>query len=263
MLKLCSLYSGSTGNSLYVQSDNTKILVDAGVSGKKIVEALESINVLPEELDAILVSHEHTDHIKSVGTLSKKFNIPVYANNGTWNSMPSEQAKITSNNQYKFKTSEDFEIGDLRIHSFKTPHDAAESCGFSILNSNTKLSIATDLGHITKEIMNSLEDSSFIMLESNYEPEVLRACSYPYSLKTRISGPNGHLSNYDAGNVITTLMHSGLKDVMLGHLSKESNFPELAYRTVLNAINENSSNRNKINLNVASRFEPSKLLDVG
>ena len=147
MLKFCSLYSGSSGNSLYIQSDNTKILVDAGVSGKKIIEALDSINVLPEELDAILITHEHIDHIKSVGTLSKKFDIPVFAND--------------------------------RIHSFKTPHDAAESCCFSFTNNNTKLSIATDLGHITKEIMNSLEDSSFLMLEANYEPEVLNACSYP------------------------------------------------------------------------------------
>ena len=263
MLKFCSLYSGSSGNSLYVQSDNTKILIDAGVSGKKVIEALESINVFPEEIDAILVTHEHIDHIKSVGTLSKKFNIPVFANTGTWDAMPAEQAKISSNNQYKFKTSEDFEIGDLRIHSFKTPHDASESCGFSISNSNNKLSIATDLGHITKEIMNSIEDSSFLMIEANYEPEVLKACSYPYNLKTRISGPNGHLSNYDAGDVIKTLMHSGLKNVMLGHLSKESNFPDLAYRTVLNAINENNSTQNSINLNVASRFEPSKLMNVG
>ena len=263
MLKFCSLYSGSSGNSLYIQSDNTKILVDAGVSGKKIIEALDSINVLPEELDAILITHEHIDHIKSVGTLSKKFDIPVFANDGTWNAMPSEAVKIESNNKYKFKTSEDFEIGDLRIHSFKTPHDAAESCCFSFTNNNTKLSIATDLGHITKEIMNSLEDSSFLMLEANYEPEVLNACSYPYTLKTRISGPNGHLSNYDAGDVIKTLMHSGLKDVMLGHLSMESNFPELAYRTVLNSINENNPNDNSINLNVASRYEPSKLMNVG
>lgn len=262
MLKFCSLYSGSTGNSLYIQSDNTKILVDAGVSGKKIIEALNTINVIPEDLDAILVTHEHIDHIKSVGTLSKKFNIPVYANSGTWNAMPIEQSKISSNNQYKFKTSEDFEIGDLKIYSFKTPHDATESCGFTILNDDSKLSIATDLGHVTNEIMSSLEGSSFIMLESNYEPEVLKACSYPYSLKTRIFGPNGHLSNYDAGNIITTLIHSGLKDVMLGHLSKESNFPELAYRTVLNSVNEKFSGNNSISLNVASRTEPSKLLDV-
>lgn len=263
MLKFCSLYSGSTGNSLFVENNDTKILIDAGVSCKKIVEALDSINVNPEELDAILVTHEHSDHIQSVGTFSKKFNTPVYANAKTWSKIPKEIKKIDENNVFNFKTSEDFTIGDLVIHPFKTPHDAIESCGFNIFDGKTKMSIATDLGHITDEIYNCLKGSKFILLESNYEPEVLRICSYPSLLKSRIAGPNGHLSNNIAGQTISTLIESGLSRVMLGHLSKESNFPEMAYETVLTELEMKNFKRGTIDLSIASRFEPSKLVQVG
>lgn len=262
MLKFCSLYSGSTGNSLFVQNNNTKILIDAGVSGKKIFEALDSINVKPEEIDAILVSHEHTDHIQSVGTFSKKFNTPVYANKNTWSKMDKEIKKINENNIFTFTTSEDFVVGDLVIHPFKTPHDAIESCGFNICDGKTKISIATDLGHVTEEIHKCLKGSKFVLLESNYEPEVLKICSYPRLLKSRIAGPNGHLSNNMAGETISTLIDSGLEKVMLGHLSAESNFPEMAYATVINELENRKFKKGTIDLSVASRFEPSKLLDI-
>ena len=263
MLKFCSLYSGSTGNSLFIENNNTKILVDAGVSGKKIIEALNSINVKPEEIDAILVSHEHSDHIQSIGTFSKKFNTPVYANKNTWSKMDKEIKKISENNISTFNTSEDFVIGDLVIHPFRTPHDAIESCGFNIFDGKTKMSIATDLGHVSEEIYNCLKGSKFILLESNYEPEVLRICSYPSLLKNRIAGPNGHLSNNMAGETISSLIESGLTKVMLGHLSKESNFPEMAYATVLNELANRKFKKGTVDLSVASRFEPSKLIEVG
>lgn len=262
MLKFCSLYSGSSGNSLFVENNNTKILVDAGVSGKKIVEALDSINVKPEEIDAILVTHEHSDHVQSLGTFSKKFDIPVYANSKTWSQIPKEIGKIGKKNIFTFKTSEDFTIGDLVIHPFKTPHDAIESCGFNIYDGKTKMSIATDLGHVTPEIQDCLKGSKFILLESNYEPEVLRLCSYPYLLKSRIAGPNGHLSNNMAGETISSLIESGLATVMLGHLSKESNFPEMAYETVLSELEMRKFKKGTVNLSVASRFEPSKLIEI-
>lgn len=262
MLKFCSLYSGSSGNSLFVENNNTKILVDAGVSGKKIIEALDSINVKPEEIDAILVTHEHVDHVQSLGTFSKKFDIPVYANNNTWSKIPKEIQKIGKKNIFTFNTSEDFTIGDLVIHPFKTPHDAIESCGFNITYGKTKMSIATDLGHVTPEIQDCLKGSKFILLESNYEPEVLRLCSYPYLLKSRIAGPNGHLSNNMAGETISNLIESGLATVMLGHLSKESNFPEMAYETVLSELEMRKFKKGTVDLSVASRFEPSKLIEI-
>lgn len=261
MLKFCSLYSGSSGNSLYVENNDTKILVDSGVSGKKVVEALDSINVNPEEIDAILVTHEHTDHIQSVATISKKYNIPVYANNNTWSKMTKEASKIGEDNIRTFDSLEDFYIGDLKIHPFRTPHDAIESCGFNIFDGNTKLSIATDLGHITDEIMSSLKGSKFVLLEANYEPEVLRMCAYPSALKSRISGPNGHLSNNMAGKTICKLIENGLSNVMLGHLSKESNFPQLAYATVLEELEKEHFKKDTIDLSIASRFEPSKLIE--
>lgn len=262
MLKFCSLYSGSSGNSLFVQNNNTKILIDAGVSGKKIIEALDSIDINPNEIDAILITHEHSDHVQSVGTFSKKFNIPVYANSKTWSKIPKEAEKISNDNIFTFKTSEDFVVGDLVIHPFKTPHDAIESCGFNIFDGKTKISIATDLGHVTPEIKSCLKGSKFALLESNYEPEVLRICSYPSLLKSRIAGPNGHLSNNMAGQVISDLIESGLSTVILGHLSKESNFPEMAYETVLSELENRKFKRGTIDLSVASRFEPSKLIEI-
>jgi len=262
MLKFCSLYSGSTGNSLFLESENTKLLVDAGVSAKKIVNALTSIDINIEDIDAILVTHEHSDHVKSLGTISNKFNIPVFANIKTWNAMPEQKNKISSQNQFHFNNQEIFEIKDLKIYPFNIPHDAANPCGFNIYNKNSKLSIATDLGHMTTQILNNLEGSSFIMLESNYEPEVLKCCSYPYYLKTRIAGPNGHLSNNLAGKTIASLINSGLKEVILGHLSKESNFPELAHKTVLSELNEYNYSEDHIKIQVASRLEPSNFVEV-
>lgn len=262
MMSFCSLYSGSSGNSLLVQTKKTNILVDSGVSGKKIVEALESKDVEPSSISAILVSHEHSDHIKSVGILSKKYNIPVYANKETWNAMPEEKEKISPENQRLFNIDESFSINDLDIIAFSTPHDAANSCGFNIFNDSTKISIATDLGHVTPEIISYLEKSKFVLLESNYDPNVLRYSRYPFYLKSRIDGPNGHLSNYLAGNVISRLVESGLETAMLGHLSKESNFPELAYKTVVEQMAKHNLKENCVDLSVASRFEPSKIVRV-
>lgn len=262
MFNFCSLYSGSSGNCLLVQNDNTNILFDAGVSAKKITEALTSLDIAPNNIDAIVVSHEHTDHIQGLGTFSKRFDVPVFANEETWTAMNSQKNKISSSNINTFKPNKDFKIGNLNILPFSTPHDAINPCGFNVLNGKQKLSIATDLGHITEEIMDHLKYSSFIMLEANYEPEVLKCCSYPYPLKTRIAGPNGHLSNNIAGQTISSLVNYGLKSVMLGHLSKESNFPELAYKTVSEELLKHSLDESSINLQVASRFEPSKLIEV-
>lgn len=134
--------------------------------------------------------------------------------------------------------------------------------GFNIYNSNKKISIATDIGHMTKDIIHKLEDSSLLMLESNYDPEVLKCGSYPYRLKTRILGPTGHLPNSSAGKTISLLLNSGLNTAILGHLSKENNFPDLAYHTVLEELRSNNSNFDKLDLHVASRSEPSKLFNV-
>lgn len=262
MLNFCSLFSGSTGNCLLVSSEDTNILIDAGVSQKKIIEGLDSINKDISEIDAILVTHEHSDHIMSIGGLSKKYNIPVYSNKETLLAMTSQIDKIDDTNKKIFDIGKNFNIGSLEIEPFSIPHDAANPCGFNIIKDNKKISVATDIGHIDNTLINNLKNSSFIMLESNYDPEILRLCHYPYRLKQRISGLKGHLSNSSAGKAISTLIPTGLNKVMLGHLSKENNFPELAYKTVLEEINYKGFCEKDVNINVASRNNPSDVIKI-
>lgn len=261
MFKFCSLYSGSTGNSSLIQTENTKILIDAGESAKKITEALASIHIEPTQIDAILITHEHSDHIKGLGTFSKKYNVPVYANIETWNAMLVQKEKLNIEN-IKYFTFNKFEIGDFSILPFSIPHDAANPCGFNIFYKDKKISVATDIGHMTTDIVNNLCNSSFILLEANYDPNILKCSSYPYPLKQRICGPNGHLSNDVAGKTISYLVKHGLNTVMLGHLSKENNFPELAYKTVVEHLIENNVNENLFNLSVANRYNVSPIIDV-
>lgn len=260
MFNFCSLYSGSSGNSSLVETKNTKILVDAGVSSKKIETALTNLNIDPSTINGILITHEHSDHVQGLGTFSKKYNLPVYVNQKTLDAMPNQKEKISEKNIKKFTIEEKFEIGDIQIKPFSIPHDAANPCGFSIFNDNKKISIATDIGHMTNGILKNLEDSIFVLLESNYDPEILKFSRYPYQLKSRIAGPTGHLSNESAGKTISHLINSGLQQAMLGHLSKESNFPELAYKTVIDEIISSNYNENSIKLSVASRDIPGNII---
>ena len=261
MLEFCSLYSGSSGNSLLVKTENTNILIDAGVSSKKIETALNSIDIDPNSLDGILITHEHSDHVQGLGTFAKKYDLPVFVNQKTLDAMPKQKEKISEKNINLIKIEEKFEIKDLKIKPFAIPHDAVNPCGFNIFKDNRKISIATDIGHMSNGIIKNLEDSLFILLEANYDPEVLMYSKYPYQLKTRIAGPTGHLSNEMAGKTISYLLKSGLKQAMLGHLSKESNFPELAYKTVIDELMPNFS-ENNFKLSVAKRDESSPLISI-
>ena len=263
MFNFCSLYSGSSGNSLFVESKNTKILIDAGVSCKKIEQALQDINVDPSTLDGILVTHEHRDHVQSLGTISKKFDLPVFVNQETLDAMPAQRDKIAEKNIKLFKVDDKFEVGDLLIKPFAIPHDAANPCGFTINNEKHQLSIATDIGHMTNDIVKHLEGSELLLLESNYDTEVLKCCKYPFHLKARIAGSTGHLSNTMSGKTISYLLkNSNLNTAILGHLSKESNFPELAYQTVVDELLANNCNTDSINLSVASRELPGRLIKL-
>ena len=172
--------------------------------------------------------------------------------------MPKQTDKISTTNINKIKIAENFCINDLEITPFPIPHDAANPCGFNISYNGDKLSIATDIGHMTKEILKYLEGSKFILLESNYDTEVLKYLLW----KGALHGPNGHLSNEMASKVINYLINDNLKTAMLGHLSKESNFPELAYQTVVDEIIHSGNDVSKINLSVASRDQVSKLIHI-
>ena len=176
--------------------------------------------------------------------------------------MPEQQAKILEENQKKFSVNKEFEIKDLTFQPFSIPHDAADPCGFNILHKKNKISIATDLGHVTPEIFDKISKSSFVLLESNYDPDILKYSKYPYQLKQRIAGPDGHLSNYNSGDLVSKLMKTGLSSVMLGHLSKENNFPELAYKTVVEEIISNHHDENDIKVGIAKRDGPSGLIDI-
>ena len=262
MLNFCSLYSGSSGNSFFVQSNCAKILVDIGLSSKKIILALESINIKPSSLDGILITHEHSDHVQGLGVFIKKYNIPLYIDKTTFSAIKESYTKGIDNNNVHFITiGETFNLKDLIIHPFATPHDAANPCGYTITKGDKKISIATDIGNMTDNILHCLEHSCFILLESNYDPAVLQCANYPYSLKTRIAGPTGHLSNQSAGKTLSHLIDYGLTHAMLGHLSKESNFPELAYTTVMDELISNKK-ENNFQLSVAKRDSCSKLIEL-
>ena len=262
MLNFTSLYSGSSGNCLFVETKNTKILIDAGVSLRKIEKGLDSINVLPSDLNAVIVTHEHSDHIQSLGNLSKKFDLPVFATSKTFDAMPKQTEKISETNKKSININEKFAIGDIEILPFQIPHDAADPCGFTLYSDNKKISIATDIGHMTNDILKQIDGSEFILLESNYDSNVLKYTKYPFKLKERIAGPTGHLSNKIAGQTINYLINSGLKNAVLGHLSKESNFPELAYQTVMDEIISNGTNIENFNLSVAKRDNPSNVINI-
>ena len=259
MFRFCNLYSGSSGNCSYVESDNSKILIDCGVSCKKATEALKSINVDLSDIDAIVLTHEHLDHVKGLQVTCKKYNIPIYANEKTFTGI---KQNIPDNIKRFFSTNEKFEIKDLELFPFSIPHDANDPCGFTINHENKKISIATDIGHMTSSILRKIEGSSFLLLESNYEPEMLKSSKYPYLLKKRILGPNGHLSNEEAGLAISSLVNSGINNIMLGHLSQQNNFPELAYKTVIESLISNKVYLDKLSLRVANRSEPDSSISI-
>lgn len=259
MFKYCSLYSGSSGNSFFIQSDTTKILIDAGVSLKKIVTALSELNIEPAEINAILTTHEHIDHTKSLALFSNKFNTPIYASKKTWEAMPDTYNKIIDTNKKYFNIGTEFVIGDIKVFPFHTPHDAADPCGFNLYHNNKKISIATDIGHVSNELIDYLKNSSSVLLEANYDPEILKCSSYPYLLKQRISSDIGHLSNSSAGKALSLLYKNGLEKALLIHLSKENNFPELAYETIKNEL----TGCENISINIAPRDKPSQVFEVG
>jgi len=232
MIKFCPLASGSSGNSIFAGTENTKILIDAGVSGKKIQDALFSIDEDAAKIDAIFVTHEHADHIKAVGILSRRFDIPIFATEGTWQAMECELGAISRKNKCIIYSGEKNIVNDICIKAFDIPHDAAQPVGYSIFSGETKLTIATDMGHYNDDIKDNLADSNAILLEANHDIDMLKRGSYPYILKQRILGLNGHLANVTAGSLLGDIMSEKIQHVYLGHLSQENNTEKLAYDTV-------------------------------
>ena len=188
--------------------------------------------------------------------------MPVFATSKTFDEMPKQVEKIDDKNINKINIDEKFSIGDIDVLPFSIPHDAADPCGYTLFADNKKISIATDIGHMTNNIIKHIDGSKFLLIEANYDPEVLKYTRYPSYLKNRISGPTGHLSNQMAAETVNSLISSGLTNVTLGHLSKESNFPELAYQTVMNELIQKGTNTDNFSLSVASRTTPGNLIHI-
>lgn len=235
-LRFSPLFSGSSGNAIYVGCGDTHILVDAGLSGTKITNELAKIGLHPSQLSAVLVTHEHTDHTQGVGILSRKYHLPIFATEGTWEGMGGKIGTVDGRNCCIITPEQDFYLGGMNIMPFSTPHDANQPVGYTFECDGAKFALATDLGCIKKGWYNHVKGADAVLLESNYDPDMLQAGSYPYELKRRILSNRGHLCNDDAGSCALELVKQGARHIVLGHLSKENNFPELALRCTEDAL---------------------------
>ena len=233
-MRLCSIASGSSGNCIYVGNDNTHLLIDAGISKKRIEAGLDVLNVKGEEITGILITHEHVDHIQGLGVFSRKFEIPIYGTKGTIDGIRkcSTLGKMPEGLFHEINTDEDFILGDIRIRAFNISHDANEPSGYRMENNEKAVAVATDLGKYDDYIVSNLKDLNAIVLEANHDIHMLEVGPYPYPLKRRVMGDKGHLSNELSGRLLCDILHDNLKHVVLGHLSKENNYEELAYETV-------------------------------
>lgn len=238
-MEFYTIASGSSGNSTYISSKHTRILIDAGVSGKRMTDSLGNLGLQGEQIDALFITHEHTDHVKGAGVFSRKFNVPIYATEETWSNMENAVGKIAPSNKRFVYPDEMCVINDLCIRPFSIPHDTPNPVGYSVLSEKKKITVATDLGHITDRLKENIADSDVLLLEANHDERLVEQGNYPWSLKRRILGENGHLSNKNAGKLLTEILTGKMQYIFLGHLSKENNRPYLAYETVQEILEQN------------------------
>ncbi len=259
-IRLCSIASGSSGNCIYVGTDDEGIIIDSGVSAKMVFEGLKNIGVCASQIKGIFVTHEHSDHTKGIGPLARKLNVPIYANEHTWFAMEGSLGKIKHEQVKHIKAGEVIGVGGIGVGSYKISHDAVNPMGYFFLKDGKKVSVATDLGYITPEVEEGIFGSKVVLLESNHDINMLMAGSYPFFLKKRILSEVGHLSNVNAGEFACRLFENGTTSLLLGHLSRENNFPELAYETVKAGLMKNGILIEKhIDLHVAPRCDISKV----
>lgn len=237
-MDILSLRSGSRGNASLVSGGNTKLLVDCGVSGKSVTSALADVDVYPEDISAIAVTHEHIDHIAGIGVMMRRYHIPVWANAATWAAMESQVGKIDKSLVNIFDNDSSFEIGEIGVKPFSIPHDAADPVGYSFMCGDEKVAVATDIGELKKDLFEAIRGSKTVLLESNHDVNMLEIGKYPPQLKRRIRGKLGHLSNDDAGRAAEFLVRLGTERIILGHLSEENNYPELARQTVICVLDD-------------------------
>ncbi|TFB21134.1 MBL fold metallo-hydrolase [Filobacillus milosensis] len=226
------LASGSTGNAFYIGTDKVKLLVDAGLSGKKLEGLMQQVNINPNELDGILVTHEHSDHIKGVGIVARRYNLPVYANEKTWEAMEPQLGKIMTEQKFHFdmETVKTFE--DLDVESFGVSHDAADPMFYVFHHQGKKVSMITDTGYISERMKKTVENSNAVLFESNHDVGMLQMGAYPWNIKRRILSDKGHVSNEDAAIAMLDCIGNQTKHIYLGHLSQDNNMVDLARMSV-------------------------------
>ncbi len=267
-LKIMSLQSGSSGNCVLVTNGLTNILVDCGMSLKKCAQSLSEVDLTPDMIDAVLITHEHIDHIKGLGVLLRKHEVSAYGSNGTLNACiygRNSIGKIDESLLNPIRPGDAFMVGDILVNSFPVTHDAAEPCAYTFSCNGHKIGMATDLGFYDDNVFKALLGSEALYIESNHDVNMLEAGTYPFQLKQRIRSEMGHLSNDECAELVVKLCNSSdikINEIILGHLSEENNFPELAYETVNTELYLNVPEEKRPKVFVAPRFENSHIISI-
>lgn len=265
-MRLCSIASGSSGNCIYVGSDDTHLLVDTGISKKRIEEGLKELEIKGDEVDGILITHEHSDHIQGLGVFSRKYEVPIYATPGTIDGILSYSGlgKMPEGLFHPIHTDEPFTLGDITVDPFVISHDANEPSGYRLQCSGKSVAVATDLGKYDEYTVEHLKKLDAVLLEANHDIHMLEVGGYPYYLKQRILGEKGHLSNELSGQLLCDILHDNLKHIVLGHLSKENNYARLAYETVKLEVTlaDNDYKGEELDMFVAKRDTVSQIVVV-
>ena len=264
-MRLISIASGSSGNCTLIDTGKTHILVDAGITRKRISLGLNEVDVSIDDIDAIVVTHEHIDHIKALGVISRNDEIEIYATKGTIEGIKNRKElwEINSNHLKEINYGTSFKIGDITVNPFKTYHDTLEPCAYTFTQKNKKAGVMTDTGIYDGVIADMLKDSNALLIESNHDIEMLKNGSYPVFLKERILGNEGHLSNHFCAHLLGKILHDNIEAVVLGHLSKDNNSPDKALETVKNSINSNDTDykANDFDIFVAERHSTSRIVE--
>jgi phosphoribosyl 1,2-cyclic phosphodiesterase len=262
MLRFCPVASGSSGNCIYVGGGEANFLVDAGISGKRIEEGLSALAGSVPRIDALFITHEHTDHISGAGVMARRYKIPVYATPLTWRYLLRHKTigPLDESLAKVIAPGETVSIGGISVTAFEIPHDASQPVGYTFAAGGRKAAIATDIGHITDTVRAHLIDAHILLLESNHDLEMLRNGRYPKVLKDRILGARGHLSNAAAGMLLSEVAGENLRHVFLGHLSEENNRPMIALDTVRRVLDGNNISLRR--LVVADRFGVSEMAEA-
>ncbi len=265
-MRMVSFASGSSGNCIYIGSDDTHILIDAGISCKRILESLSQIGLSPEDISAVVVTHEHNDHVKGLGVLAKKLGVPIYATAATISRLQELEFLEDYPDELFCPVTADayFSIGDLELLPFSISHDAADPVGYRVRNGKKQAAVATDMGNYSQYTIDHLQGLNALLLEANHDINMLLTGRYPYYLKMRILSDKGHMSNENAGRLLNAVLNDSMQAILLGHLSKENNYEALAYEAVRLEIDQGDGpyHANDFPISIAHRDVMSEIINL-